>query len=96
MGHERRNPDGLENVQADLLARVRAFENRVPFVAANKCGSETRNGRVLRQEPIVDEHGEPIAVAGEREQAAIFGTLAAAVGEAIPRDAGNAAAGRAV
>ncbi|MGB6413823.1 MAG: carbon-nitrogen hydrolase family protein, partial [Candidatus Cybelea sp.] len=35
-----RDPSALENVQADLLARVRAYENRVPFVAANKCGSE--------------------------------------------------------
>jgi predicted amidohydrolase len=35
-----RDPDNLENIQADLLARVRARENDVPFVAANKCGVE--------------------------------------------------------
>lgn len=35
-----RDPHDLENVQADLLARVRARENGVPFVAANKCGTE--------------------------------------------------------
>jgi hypothetical protein len=35
-----RDPAHLENIQADLLARVRAFENGVPFVAANKCGTE--------------------------------------------------------
>ena len=46
-----RNPLALENVQADLLGRVRARENGVPFVAANKCGAELRYGRLLRQEP---------------------------------------------
>ncbi len=71
-----RNPDGLENVQADLLARVRAYENRVPFVAANKCGSELGMVAYCGKSQIVDERGEPIAVAGEREQTAIFGTLA--------------------
>ena len=35
-----RDPDNLENIQADLLATVRARENDVPFVAANKCGVE--------------------------------------------------------
>jgi predicted amidohydrolase len=35
-----RDPENLENIQADLLARVRARENDVPFVAANKCGIE--------------------------------------------------------
>ena len=41
-----RDPQALENVQADLLARVRAYENRVPFVpptsaAANSTWSRT-------------------------------------------------------
>ncbi|MDP9025581.1 MAG: carbon-nitrogen hydrolase family protein, partial [Candidatus Eremiobacteraeota bacterium] len=35
-----RDASALENVQADLLGRVRAFENNVSFVAANKCGVE--------------------------------------------------------
>lgn len=35
-----RDPEHLENAQADLLARVRAKENGVPFIAANKCGVE--------------------------------------------------------
>lgn len=35
-----RDPEQLENAQADLLARVRARENHVPFVAANKAGVE--------------------------------------------------------
>lgn len=35
-----RDPQNLENIQADLLARVRARENDVPFVAANKCRVE--------------------------------------------------------
>jgi predicted amidohydrolase len=77
-----RNPDALENVQADLLARVRAFENRVPFVAANKCGSELGMVAYCGKSQIVDELGEPIAVAGEREAAAIFGEIAPPSGKA--------------
>lgn len=35
-----RDPKNLENIQADLLARVRARENDAPFIAANKSGVE--------------------------------------------------------
>jgi predicted amidohydrolase len=62
-----RNPDALENVQADLLARVRAYENRVPFIAANKCGSELGMVAYCGKSQIVDAHGEIVAIARERE-----------------------------
>jgi predicted amidohydrolase len=61
-----RNPDSLENVQADLLARVRAYENHVPFVAANKCGSELGMVAYCGKSQIVDAHGEIVAIAPER------------------------------
>jgi predicted amidohydrolase len=62
-----RDPRALENVQADLLARVRAYENRVPFVAANKCGSELGMVAYCGKSQIVDSSGEVVAIAGERE-----------------------------
>jgi predicted amidohydrolase len=61
-----RDPRALENVQADLLARVRAYENRVPFVAANKCGSELGMVAYCGKSQIVDAGGEIVAIAGER------------------------------
>ena len=62
-----RDPQALENVQADLLARVRAYENRVPFVAANKCGSELGMVAYCGKSQIVDAGGEIVALANERE-----------------------------
>ncbi|HZY98638.1 MAG TPA: carbon-nitrogen hydrolase family protein [Candidatus Baltobacteraceae bacterium] len=78
-----RNPDALENVQADLLGRVRAYENNVPFVAANKCGAELGMVAYCGKSQIVGDDGEIVAIAGERK----FETLAApiSVGEAIPK-----------
>src|SRR5580700_5373178 len=61
-----RNPEALENVQADLLARVRAYENRVPFIAANKCGSELAMVAYCGKSQIVDSAGEIVALASER------------------------------
>jgi predicted amidohydrolase len=61
-----RNPKALENVQADLLACVRAHENRVPFIAANKCGSELGMVAYCGKSQIVDSAGEIVALASER------------------------------
>jgi predicted amidohydrolase len=60
-----RDPSALENVQADLLARVRAYENRAPFVAANKCGAELGMVAYCGKSQIVDACGEVVAIAGE-------------------------------
>jgi len=62
-----RNPDALENVQADLLARVRARENGVPLVAANKCGSERMMVAYCGKSQIVDAHGNLLAIAGQHD-----------------------------
>lgn len=60
-----RNPSLLENVQADLLARVRAFENGVPFVAANKCGCELGMVAYCGKSQIVDAGGVVAAMASQ-------------------------------
>jgi predicted amidohydrolase len=70
-----RNPNALENVQADLLGRVRAYENRVPFVAANKCGSELGMVAYCGKSQIVDSSGDLLAIASEREPQILYGTV---------------------
>jgi predicted amidohydrolase len=70
-----RDPNSLENVQADLLARVRAFENGVPFVAANKCGVEDGMVAYCGKSQIVDRNGEILALASETME----GTISAEV-----------------
>jgi predicted amidohydrolase len=62
-----RNPQALENVQADLLARVRARENGVPFVAANKCGSELAMVAYCGKSQIIGADGQVLGIAGERD-----------------------------
>lgn len=62
-----RNPAALENIQADLLGRVRARENGVPFIAANKCGSELGMVAYCGKSQVVDAQGEVIAIASERD-----------------------------
>lgn len=60
-----RDPAALENVQADMLGRVRAYENRVPFVAANKCGTELDMVAYCGKSQIVDSRGEIVALADQ-------------------------------
>jgi predicted amidohydrolase len=62
-----RNPMALENVQADLLGRVRAYENGVPFVAANKCGTELGMVAYCGKSQIVSADGTVLSIAGEHE-----------------------------
>jgi predicted amidohydrolase len=62
-----RDPTHLENVQADLLARVRARENGVPFVGANKCGVELEAVAYCGKSQIVDASGNVIAIADQHE-----------------------------
>lgn len=70
-----RDPHALENVQADLLARVRAYENGVPFIAANKCGSEQRMVAYCGKSQIVDASGNVLAIASEREAETVKGVI---------------------
>jgi len=90
-----RDPDALENVQADLLARVRAYENGVPFVAANKCGAELGMVAYCGKSQIIDASGDVLAIASERDAEALRATVTmqrprpyrAPPGGPAPRDA---------
>src|SRR6516225_495453 len=62
-----RDPRALENVQADLLGRVRAYENRVPFIAANKCGAELGMVAYCGKSQIVNSEGAVVALASAQE-----------------------------
>lgn len=75
-----RSPSALENVQADLLGRVRAFENGVPFVAANKCGAELGMVAYCGKSQIVDATGAPAAIAGETEPEILKATVTTGTG----------------
>ncbi|MFN2449497.1 MAG: carbon-nitrogen hydrolase family protein [Candidatus Baltobacteraceae bacterium] len=70
-----RDPRALENVQADLLGRVRARENAVPFVAANKCGIEQRCVAYCGKSQIVAADGTPIVIASQDRQEIVSATL---------------------
>lgn len=71
-----RDPQNLENVQADLLARVRARENGVPFVAANKCGVELHSVAYCGKSQIIDADGTILAKAPQNDAAIITAELA--------------------
>lgn len=60
-----RDPQNLENAQADLLARVRARENGLPFVAANKCGVELGCVAYCGKSQIVGADGAICAIASQ-------------------------------
>jgi predicted amidohydrolase len=60
-----RDPQNLENVQADLLARVRARENGVPFIAANKCGVELGAVAYCGKSQIIAADGTMLELASQ-------------------------------
>ncbi|MBV9277401.1 MAG: carbon-nitrogen hydrolase family protein [Candidatus Eremiobacteraeota bacterium] len=67
-----RDPRNLENVQADLLAQVRAHENAVPFVAANKVGIERKCVAYCGKSQIIASDGTTLSMASQdREQTLI-------------------------
>jgi predicted amidohydrolase len=63
-----RDPQALENLQADLLGRVRAFENGVPFIAANKCGIELNMVAYCGKSQIVSASGDVVALASQTDE----------------------------
>jgi predicted amidohydrolase len=70
-----RDPFALENIQADLMANVRARENGVPFVVANKCGVELQSVAYCGKSAIIDASGDFVARALEREEEIVSGTV---------------------
>lgn len=77
-----RDPEQLENIQADLLARVRARENGVPFIAANKCGVERGCVAYCGKSQIVAADGSISAAASEQREEVIASTVT--IGRAAP------------
>jgi predicted amidohydrolase len=70
-----RDPALLENVQADLLARIRARENRVPFAGANKCGVELGAVAYCGKSQIVDAAGNVVAIASQHDPEIVRATV---------------------
>lgn len=70
-----RDPQNLENAQADLLARVRARENGLPFVAANKCGVELGCVAYCGKSQIVGADGAIAAIASQDHGETIVASL---------------------
>lgn len=70
-----RDPAALENLQADLFVNVRARENRVPLVAANKVGVEYGSVAYCGKSAIVDADGAFIARGSERDEETLHGRI---------------------
>ncbi|HET6894387.1 MAG TPA: carbon-nitrogen hydrolase family protein [Candidatus Baltobacteraceae bacterium] len=78
-----RDPRNFENAQADLLARVRARENGVPFIAANKCGVEMECVAYCGKSQIVSGQGQVLALASQDRAETI--TASITIGELQPQ-----------
>ena len=78
-----RDPAALENLQADLLANVRARENALPFVVCNKVGVERGSVAYCGKSAIIDGSGAFVARASERDDETIAGTVT--LGASRPR-----------
>jgi predicted amidohydrolase len=70
-----RDPGALENIQADLMVNVRARENGVAFVAANKTGTERASVAYCGKSALVDATGRTVARGSERDEEIVFGEL---------------------
>jgi predicted amidohydrolase len=79
-----RDPNALENVQADLMINVRARENGIPFVAANKSGVELESVAYCGKSALVDAMGAFVARAGERTEEILLAELELGPRRAIP------------
>jgi predicted amidohydrolase len=73
-----RDPGALENLQADLMIPVRARENGVPLVAANKVGVEARSVAYCGKSPIVAADGTVVARGSQDGEEIVHGTVAIA------------------
>jgi predicted amidohydrolase len=82
-----RDPAQLENIQADLFAPVRARENGLPMVVANKAGVEARSVLYCGKSQIIDARGNVLVKAGQDEETTISAEVeigAAAARTAMP------------
>jgi predicted amidohydrolase len=81
-----RDPAALENVQADLMANVRARENGLPFVIANKCGVELASVAYCGKSAIIAADGSFVARGSETAEEIVFGEIAPAAPRTRPPD----------
>jgi len=88
-----RDPAALENIQADLMIAVRARENGVPIVAANKCGTEARSVLYCGKSTIAAADGTIVA-RGSQDHAEIVRANVAIGPSLVRRDGPPAAAVR--
>jgi predicted amidohydrolase len=70
-----RDPATLENIQADLMANVRARENGVPFVVSNKVGIEAESVAYCGKSAIIAADGSFVARGNERDETIVFGEI---------------------
>jgi predicted amidohydrolase len=70
-----RDPAALENLQADLMVNVRARENGLPFVVANKAGVELESVAYCGKSAIVAADGAFVARGGERHEEIVYGEV---------------------
>lgn len=70
-----RDPAALENLQADLMANVRARENGLPFAVANKAGVELRSVAYCGKSALIDAGGAFVARGSERHEEIVLGEL---------------------
>jgi predicted amidohydrolase len=71
-----RDPHALENLQADLMIPVRARENGVPLVVANKVGVEARSVAYCGKSQIVAADGTVVAFASQDDETTLHATVA--------------------
>jgi predicted amidohydrolase len=71
-----RDPHALENLQADLMIAVRARENGLPLVVANKVGVEARSVAYCGKSQIVAADGTVVALAPQDAEATLHATVA--------------------
>lgn len=70
-----RDPSALENMQADLMANVRARENGVPFVVANKVGFEAHSVAYCGKSALIAADGSFVARANDHDETILFGEV---------------------
>jgi predicted amidohydrolase len=78
-----RDPEQLENIQADLMLAVRARENGVPVIAANKCGVEARSVAYCGKSTILAADGTVVGRGSQHQEEIVRGAVA--VGPALVR-----------
>lgn len=78
-----RDPGNLENVQADFMAQVRARENGVPLIAANKVGVEAHAVAYCGKSAIIDGWGTVMAQAGQYDETTLHAQLRVGAGPAL-------------